>query len=181
MQLKKIVNALFPAAALAATLMLGGCASPVTSTAMVPANVQVTKQHQASVSVSTGGGAETNPMWKSQISDADLKQALVDSIKQSKAFSSVVEGKGGKYNLNVSIFNLTQPSMGLSFTVSVEMGWTLTNAETNAVVWRESIKSEHTAGATDAFAGTTRLRMATEGAARNNVSMGLAKLSALSL
>lgn len=181
MQIKKIVSALFPAAALAATLVLGGCASPVTSTAMVPANVQISKQHQASVAVTTGGGAQTNPMWKSQISDADLKQALIDSIKQTKTFSSVVEGKGGKYNLNVAIFNLTQPSMGFSFTVGVEMGWTLTNAETGAVVWRESIKSEHTAGATEAFAGTTRLRMATEGAARNNVSMGLAKLSALSL
>ena len=148
---------------------------------MTPTTVATTKHHAASVSVSTGGGAETNPMWKSQISDADLKQALVASINQTKTFSSVVEGKGGKYNLNVAIFNLTQPGFGLSFTVSVEMGWTLTNAETGAVVWRESIKSSHTAGATDAFAGTTRLRMATEGAARDNIATGLAKLSALSL
>jgi len=55
--------------------------------------------------------------------------------------------------------------MGFSFTVNVEMGWTLTRADTGAIVWRESIKSAHTTGAGEAFAGVERLRLATEGAA----------------
>jgi hypothetical protein len=92
-----------------------------------------------------------------------------------------VEGKTGDYVLNVDIFNVTQPSMGFSFTVSMEMGWTLTRADNGTVVWRESIKSEHTTSTSEVFVGVTRLKMATEGAARKNVALGLQKLSALSL
>lgn len=176
-----LIKAPLFAAAIATALFLTGCASPVTHEAMVPATIQLAKQHAATVTVSTGGGKETNPAWKSQISDEALKQALVESINKNKAFSQVVEGKGGTYLLNVTIFNLTQPNFGLSFTVGVEMGWTLTKADTGAVVWQESIKSEHTATTSDAFAGVTRLKMATEGAARNNVAKGLEKISALSL
>jgi hypothetical protein len=148
---------------------------------MVPQGLQVSKQHPKSVAVVSGGGSETSPVWKSQISDDALKQAVVDAIKQTKTFSSVVEGKTGDYVLNVDIFNVTQPSMGFSFTVSMEMGWTLTRPDNGTVVWRESIKSEHTTSTSEAFVGVTRLKMATEGAARKNVALGLQKLSALSL
>lgn len=169
------------AAMIGAALILSGCATPTTHEAMVPVGIQVAKQHPKSVSVTADGGSDTDSMGKSQISNDALKQAVVAAINQSKAFSSVVEGKNGDYTLAVNLISLTQPSFGFSFTVGMEMGWTLTRVDSGVVVWRESIKSEHTASATDAFAGTTRLRMATEGAARNNVAAGLTKISALSL
>jgi hypothetical protein len=162
-------------------LALGGCASPSTHQAMMPTNLQLAKQHPQTVSVTAGGGAETDKLGKSQISDVELRLAVVESIKASKAFSSVIEGAKGDYALNVSIFNIKQPSFGLSFTVGIEMGWTLTKVDTGAVVWRESITTEHTATVGDAFSGVERLRMANEGAARANVAQGLAKISALSL
>lgn len=169
------------AAVVGATLVLSGCATQATTEAMTPVSIQLAKQHPQSVSVAAEGGSETDSMGKSQISNDQLKQAVVAAINQSKAFSKVVEGKSGDYMLSVNLVNLTQPSMGFSFTVGMEMAWSLSRVDTGAVVWRESIKSEHTAGATEAFAGTTRLRLATEGAARNNVAAGLAKISALSL
>ena len=177
----KITTSLFAPILIGAILTLTGCASPVSHDAMVPHGITVAKHHAKSVAVVTGGGSETNPAWKSQVSDDALKQALVDAIKQTKTFSSVVEGKSGDYVLNVTIFNVTQPNMGFSFTVGMEMGWTLTRADTGAVAWQESIKSQHTTSTGEAFAGVTRLKMATEGAARNNVALGLQKLAALSL
>lgn len=162
-------------------LALGGCAAPVTHEALVPVKMEVAKRHDKSVAVVAGGGSETSAAGKSQVSDAELQKAVAEAISQTKTFSKVVDGKNGDYILTVSIFNLTQPSFGFSFTVTAEMGWTLTRADTGAKVWQESIKSEHTASATDAFAGVTRLKMATEGAIRNNVQQGLTKLSALSL
>jgi hypothetical protein len=162
-------------------LTLGGCATPVTHEALIPVSMEVAKHHPQTVSVVAGGGAETSAVGKSQVSDAELQQAVAAAINQTKTFSKVVDGKKGDYILNVNVFNLTQPSFGFSFTVKVEMGWTLTRADTGAKVWQESITSEHTAGATDAFAGVTRLKMATEGAIRNNVKQGLTKLSALPL
>lgn len=162
-------------------LALGGCATPATYQAMTPTSVAITKQHAKSVSVEVGGGRDTNSMGKSQIADDQLRLAVVDAIKTSKTFSSVVEGKGGDYKLDVSIINMTQPSFGLSFTVTMEMGWSLTEVSSGKLVWREAVKSEHTATTSDAFAGVARLRMATEGAAKNNVAAGLAKISALAL
>lgn len=169
------------AACVPVLLTLGGCASPVTHEALVPQNLATVTRHPASVSVATTGGSETSAAGKSQVSNAELQQAVTAAINQSKVFARVVEGKNGDYLLNVSLFNLSQPSFGFSFTVEAEMGWTLTKADTGAVVWRESIKSQHTTGAGEAFAGVTRLKMATEGAVRANIEKGLTKLSGLKL
>lgn len=162
-------------------LTLSGCATPVSHEALVPSTLQVTQHHPQSVSIVASGGTETSAMGKPQVSDIELQQAVATAITQTKTFSRVVDGKNGDYILTVNVFNVTQPSFGFSFTVGVEMGWTLTRADNGAKVWQESIKSEHTVGAGEAFAGATRLKLATEGAIRNNVTQGLVKLSALSL
>ena len=130
--------------------------------------------------VSVTGGKETNAAGKSQISDSAFKEAIVASIQQSKVFANVADS-GGDYALSVAIISMDQPSFGLDFTVKMEAGWTLKNVKTGAVAWQEVIKSEHTATTSDAFSGVARLRMANEGAARNNISRALAKISALRL
>jgi len=63
----------------------------------------------------------------------------------------------------------------------MEAGWTLKRVETDKVVWQESIVSEHRATPGDAFAAVKRLRLATEGAAKNNIAEGLSRISKLSL
>ena len=172
---------LLACAAAGALLALGGCASPVASTALLPVDLTVAKHHPQTVAVTVSGGAETSALGKSQVSDVELQKAVADAITQTKTFSQVVDGKSGDYILTVSLFNLSQPAFGFSFTVATEMGWTLTRASTGEKVWQESIKSEHTVGTGEAFVGVTRLRLATEGAIRNNVRQGLTRLSALSL
>lgn len=163
------------------SLLLGGCASQATVKGMTPDAIQTTNKHAKSVTVAVEGGKQTDSTGKPQISNAALEQAINDAINNSQTFSKVISGKGADYILTVTVFNLDQPSFGFSFTVLFEAGWTLRRADTGTIVWQESIKSEYTATTTDAFAGVTRLRLATEGAARNNVAKGLSKLSALSL
>jgi hypothetical protein len=172
---------LLAAAFIGLLFTLGGCSTPVTHEAMVPVSVPMINHHQKSVAVVAEGGMETSAAGAPMISNEALRQAVVDAINGTKTFSSVVNGKNGDYLLNVNIFNLAQPMFGMAFTVKMEMGWTLKRVDTGAVVWQEMIKSEHTATVSDAFVGATRLKMATEGAARNNVAAGLGKLSALSL
>lgn len=160
---------------------LTGCATPVSHEALVPQSFDVAKHHPQSVAVVATGGSETSSGGKPQVSDTELQQAVAAAITQSKTFSRVVDGKNGDYILTVSVFNVTQPSFGFTFTVSVEMGWTLTRADNGAKVWQESIKSDQTVGTGEAFVAVTRLKLATEGAIRNNVKLGLTKISALSL
>jgi hypothetical protein len=161
--------------------LLGGCASPTTSNGMTPVAIQTTTKHAKSISLLVSGGKETNSIGKSQISDETFTQSITDAINSSKVFSSVVQGKGADYLLTVTMFNMNQPSFGTSFTVKMEVGWSLKRADTSAVVWQESIKSEHTATISDAFVGVERLKLATEGAAKNNISQGLSKISGLKL
>lgn len=161
--------------------LLGGCATPTTFEAMVPTSVDAAKRHAQNVSVAVSGGQETDAAGKPQISDDAFRQALAEAINRSRAFSSVVPGSGGNYVLSVALISLDQPSFGFSFTVKMEAGWTLRRSSGGAPVWQESIRSEFTATTKDAFAAVTRLRMATEGAARENIAQGLAKISRLDL
>jgi hypothetical protein len=165
----------------ACAALLGGCATGASHEAMVPTSITAANKHPQSVSVEVTGGQDTDAAGKSQISNESFAQALEQSITQSQAFSQVIKGAGQDYRLSVAIVSLDQPSFGISFTVKMEAGWTLKRADTGATVWQESVRSEHTAGGTDAFAAVVRLRMATEGAARNNISQGLSRISQLKL
>jgi len=160
-------------------LSLVSCASQSTHRGMTPAAVDTFKKFPHTVSLNVTGGKSTASTWTPQISDVEFKQALVDALNKSQIFSGVVEGNAGDYWLTVMLFSLEQPVIGFSFTVKMETGWTLKRAADGVVVWQESIKSEYTATTGDAFAAVTRLRLATEGAARNNISQGLSKISKL--
>jgi hypothetical protein len=162
-------------------VLLGGCATATTSTGMVPTSYEVARTHPQTVSVNVTGGQETGSMGKPQISNATFQQALVESITKSQTFSRVVEGASGDYVLTVVLFSMDQPTMGFDLTVKMEAGWTLKRADTGVTVWQEAIRSVYTATTSDAFAAVTRLRLATEGAARNNIAEGLSKISKLNL
>ncbi|MDP2279488.1 MAG: hypothetical protein Q8K51_14835 [Nitrospirota bacterium] len=164
-----------------AALLAGCVAAPAKHDGMIPTTFETAGKHSKTVSVSVQGGRETKLLTSTQISDEAFTQALADSITKSQTFSRVVQGKAADYLLTVTLFNLEQPMFGLTYTVKMEAGWTLQRADNSTVVWQESIKSEHTATFSDAFAAVTRLRLATEGAARDNIAKGLAKISQLKL
>ena len=65
--------------------------------------------------------------------------------------------------------------------VSKEAAWVLIDRGNGETIWKKGISSQYTAGAFDAFAGVTRIRLATEGAARVNIEVGLGLLSSLDL
>jgi hypothetical protein len=179
MKIQQISRTVSILALCAAAAVMAGCATATKPEAMVPATVDAGVHHPQSVSVNVGGGAQTDALGKSQISNEAFTDAIVAAIEKNKSFSSVVKGaNGGDYRLNVSVVNLDQPSFGMSFTVKMEAAWSLKKAD-GTVVLQETIRSEGTASATDAFVGTERLRLATEAAARNNIAAALAKIGKL--
>ena len=166
---------------LASWAVLSGCSTPATSKSMVVSTFSLQKVFPYSVSVNVLGGKETSAMDKSQISNETFMQAIADSLYKSGLFSKIIHGKNADYLLNVMIFNLAQPSFGFSFTVKMEAVWSLAHADSKKVLMRESVRSSFTATTGDAFAGVTRLRIATEGAAQENIRLGIKKLSQLHL
>lgn len=164
-----------------AIVWLAGCASAPSQQAIVVDDASLGTRHPYSVSVSTTGGGETTATGYSNISNEDLAAAIEDSITKSRLFAQVIKGDGADYKLSVSLISMSKPMFGFAFTIDMEMAWSLVNARTGAIVMRESIKSSYTAEATDAFAAVTRIRLAVEGAARNNIREGLQKMAALPL
>lgn len=161
--------------------LLCGCATTAKHEGMTPVTFEGGAKHKKTVSLQVVGGEEFDGLGRPQITNEELKRALVASITKSQTFSEVIEGKDSDYLLMISIFSFEQPVFGFSFTVKMEAGWTLKRAASGETVWQEAIKSEHTATTGDAFVASTRLRLAVEGVARNNISLGLEKISRLSL
>ncbi|NML26832.1 hypothetical protein [Zoogloea dura] len=168
-----------PAAALA--LLLAGCASPANRQAMIPQVLGPLQTHPYSVRVQSSGGSDTGALDSSNISDADLKSAIEEAVVSNKVFKSVVQGKDGDYELSVRVTSLSKPIIGFSFTVDMEAAWSLLKVSDRSVVMRKSIKSSGTATAGDSLVGVTRLRLAVEASARDNISQGLQAVSALKL
>jgi hypothetical protein len=165
--------------AILAVATLTGCASQMTHQDMTPAPVQLTKHHSQSVSVTALPPANADAA-AAATTMAELRTALSNAINESQAFASV-KPDNGDYLLTVQIFNESHPAFGISFTSKVEMGWTLKRADTGAVVWQESITSEHTTGGTEAFSGAERVKMSIAGAIKKNISSGLSRVATLSL
>jgi hypothetical protein len=71
--------------------------------------------------------------------------------------------------------------MGGSFTVTMDAGWLIKNLVTGQEVWRKGVTSVHTVSMGEALFGPTRIKMATEGAVRENIRKGLEQISQLEL
>lgn len=161
--------------------LLTGCATPADRAAMTPQNLNIAKHHPYSLQVKTGGGAATGAMESSNIADADLKAAIEDAVKQSKLFKSIVQGADGDYELSVSVVSLSKPIFGGTFTVDLETAWVLSKLSDHSVVLRKAVQSSGTATMGEAFAGVTRLRLAVEKAASENIRKGLNAVAELKL
>lgn len=163
------------------SVLFTGCASPTNPIAMAPVDYKPAKIQPYAVSVATNGGQETSSGGKSQVSNQDLQKAIEETILRTKAFKQLVKGNDADYELSATVVTLNQPSIGFSFTVKVDIAWSLKKMNDDSPVWRRLIKSEHTATTGDAFAGVVRLQMATEGAVKKNIELALEEIAQLNL
>jgi hypothetical protein len=171
-----------PTTALAFFVLLAGCASTTpTSDGMIPAfTVRGVRGavHPEPVAIEV---KDTR-----QIPSGAFRQALADAVTLSKVFARVVEAPRGKYLLTVTVTRLEEPETGgfklnLNPTARMEAGWALRRADTHQTVWEATIRSEHTAAPSDTLDTKARVRLATEGAARENIAAGLERLAKLNL
>lgn len=162
--------------------ILAGCATATNPEAMTIQAPESGKYEPIAepLFVVVDGGRETSSTGASQISNADLQSAIIDSIRQTGLFSQVVKiAPDSSYILQATIIDLEQPTMGFSMTVDLEIAWSLNRTSTEKPVWQDSHESTYTATAGAAFAGVTRLRIATEGAVKKNISWALDTISKL--
>jgi hypothetical protein len=163
-------------------LFAGGCATPSNPSAMLAKLDAPVTKHANSVAVTVTGGADTSSMGASNISSNDFAEAIKSSISESQLFREVAaSGNPADYQIQVQIVRLDRPMFGLSFTVTLEATWRLIHSSDKQVVWEKAISSSFTATTGDAFSGVKRLRLANEGAARNNIKDAITQMGTLTL
>jgi hypothetical protein len=177
---RKIKTGLLIAGIVATVGNMSGCAQPSKPDAMVVHVVGPVHKTEADVSVAVSGGKETSKMGASQISDEAFATALRGSLEEAGLFRTV-STEGARYRLTGFIGKVDQPMMGFSMTVKMEVSYTLKDTQSGTAVWTKDIESEYTAKASAAFAGVERLRLANEGAARENIRQAVTELQALTL
>ena len=168
----------------AIALLLWACASAPDVSDMVVA--QPAEPHRFPQSLREGiqvtnvaGGEKTNPLWTSEINADGLRSALIESLKAWGRHDRT--GEGAPYALIAVILDAKQPLAGLDMTVTTTVEYTLLDNATGAEVLHEAISSSYTAKVSDAFYGVERLKMANEGAVRENIRLLLDRLSRLAL
>lgn len=125
------------------------------------------------------GGRETNPMWTSQVDSNSFRRALELSLENAGMFSKIVSGS--KYQLTADLTRLDQPALGLDFTVTSNVRYSLVENQTRKEVYGRVIQIGYTASFSDAFIGAQRLKLANEGAVKANIQAFINDLIALKL
>jgi hypothetical protein len=163
-------------------VMLSGCATAARTDHMTVSSAPSARTAhsplKSSISIETvSGGENTNPLWTSEIGNAEFRGALEASLRSTQLLA---DGPG-RYALKAILLSVKQPMVGFDMTVTTTVQYTLTERSSSRVVFDKPISSSYTATVGDAFLGYERLRLANEGAAKNNISQLIDELYRLEL
>ena len=128
---------------------------------------------------SVTGGKGTNPLWTSEISSEDYKNALTDSLIAVKLLSK--DAETADYDLRVEMLKVKQPIFSIDTSVTTVIEYWLTRLSDHKEVLHETVEATYTAELSDAFVGFERLKVANEGAGRENITEIIDRLYQLNL
>ena len=152
-------------------LILAGCAGEARTSAMVVDVDERTLIAEDSslfqaVSVdAVSGGEETNPMWTSEVGNPEYKEAL----RLSLANHAMLAEDDGRFAVTAELLEVNQPFVGFDMTVTSVARYRLVDIASGETVFEETVTTPFTADFSSAFYGAERLRLANEGAIRENI------------
>lgn len=118
------------------------------------------------------GGSETNPLWKSNVSNENFRAAL----EQSLALHAMTAPDRGRYLVNAELVSLDRPLGGFDLTVTAKAHYTVIATGSQAVKLDTTMETPYTANFSDSVLGVERLRLASEGAMRANIDAFIKRL-----
>ena len=160
--------------AIAGSLLLAGCVTTSETDTLIPQTYTAVDPSSAlsrAVTVTELGGDYTE-VFKGQVSNAALSEALTQALSQSGMLADM----NAKYSVVPNLVHLKQPAIGLDMTVTAKVNYIVKDAS-GRIVMDETLSTPHTVKMSDAFVGATRVRMANEGAVRENISAFIEKLT----
>ncbi len=127
---------------------------------------------------SISGGEATNPLWTSEVSNDDFREALAASLRNAGLLSP--DDSTGRYNLDVQILGLSQPAFGFDMTVTCHANYMVETSETGDPYFLDTVTTAYTATVGSHLIGVERLRIANEGAVRESIREFIDRLMAFS-
>lgn len=167
------MNHICKALGLAFVILIAGCASParvdqMTASGGLSRTVPKDSPLKGSIGIKdVTGGRETNPMWVSSVSSADFERALEDSLRSAGLLNPV--RSSGRLQLIADLVRLDQPMFGFDMTVTATVRYSIVERSTGKEIFSRLIPTPFTATMSDAFVGTTRLKLANEGTIKKNI------------
>lgn len=164
---------------------LSGCATPARIDQMTAKRIDTSKiANESPLKNSLSlkgvvGGQTTNPLWVSKVGGDDFRQALEQSLKTAMLLASD-QGKGS-YLLSTTLISLDQPLIGLNLKVTATVEYSLEERATGRKVFSEIISTPFTATFSDAALAFERLKIANEGAVRENIERIVDELLSLNI
>lgn len=172
----KVARALAAVAALGG--LVGACASAARSTALVSEVTSATLVKESSPlyrAVSVGevtGGEETTLISKSKLSNASFRSALSTSLDVIGALKGDLFG-GAPLIVEAEIEEIKQPNLQISFTAYARIKYKVFAAQDGKQLFSRTVSSKARVKITESVVREERIRLATEGAARNNLQIFL--------
>lgn len=164
-------SACLVAAISAAALLIGGCSQPARSDQMSPeaisAPVSSGPPEIATISVTVYGDVGGFASHFYPLPREDYDAALREAIARSVHFASSATPEGADFDVNVGLISLVAPKW--SGTVTLETSWSVTLPGGGDEIARQMIRTE-------AASPFSKIREATEEAARKSIDSGLAWL-----
>lgn len=161
-------------ASFAAALCLEGCAMPARSTAMAVApspGLAITahdNNYRRLAVTNVEGGRSTAALGRSDVANEDLRPALEHSLRAAGYLAD--DSAAASIDLSASIVRLDRPSFTFTTTVTSVLRYRTISRETGATLLDTTVEAKGSAGVSDAFLGTKRLRLAEEASIRANIT-----------
>jgi hypothetical protein len=154
----------------------GACKTVASSENMVPAKFDVRFVRPQIVEVVTHGSASSWPN-KPAISDKALYQAVTGAIEASGVFVAIAHDQPGENRLEVRVLSLKSSEYSVVFSSDLEMQWTLSDVETGAVLWSETISTSSKADSLIEPDFEDRHRYTIEDVAKQNIQTAIGYIS----
>ena len=106
-------------------------------------------------------------MWTSEVDNPSFRSALTSSLKNHELAAATQSSCA--YDLNANMLGLAQPSRGFDLEVTAHVNYEVVHHASDDPYFLKSVNTAYTADVGDAFAAIKRLRLANEGAVRENI------------
>jgi hypothetical protein len=118
----------------------------------------------------------------SGIDNSRSAEVIMPMIRMKSVFPGTVTSDNTPYFLNIRIIKVDTPSFSIWMTVGMDVVWALYRSADKTELLHEKIYSTYTGGMFEGGVhGANRVRVAMEGATRENIKIGIGMLESLDL